>query len=471
MLAVGFLSLLSMGFVAMAMGGGDDDDIAEVDVQEEELSPQAPQPGTNPGLDGSGSGSFDLDALGIDIPDNVPEEDLIRINSFLSELESTPTEEMAALLQQLLDDLDLNDVIELPETLPDVIPEEIVEEFPETAGEETEDLPEVQRPPMGEAYRDPLIIAEELEAERLEDEIAAEEARQPENLVTVTDGDGAEIDDDLVLVSNEAGADTSFTVTAPDGANGITVGYDAEHTFQIDYNGETTSVQFSQNAEVQGPEGTVIRTVLSETDDAGTPYQVILSSLEFSSSSVLTLVIDPGGLGSGVAEVSLVNPADTLSIDVPPSFEGELHLVFVEFEDTAANDEGSVTQKYAFVLYGEEGSIAPSPAEVRDLIEGDTTNYALVAEVYLGSEAIYLGDEDQANVSYTNQIYDFINDTPMINAAGGWASVASYDDDALEGGASGEGMNGASGGGTTDEDEEIREMFEDMGLNPGFFGF
>ncbi|NNK16264.1 MAG: hypothetical protein HKP51_05110, partial [Sulfitobacter sp.] len=227
MFAIGFLSLLSVGFVAMAIGG--EDDVSDVDQTEDMQDDIAPASQGGGIADPGANQSLDLSDFGIDVPDDIAAEDLIRINAFISELEATPTEEMAGLIQEFIAELEASQ----EEVAEEEVGEESTEQESENTAEEgaeadaeeaaATDEPESEeedvRPPMGDEFRDPLKVAEEIEEQRILDWLAAEEARQPENLVTVSDNEGEEVADELVLAERDDDApetDPSFIVTAPD---------------------------------------------------------------------------------------------------------------------------------------------------------------------------------------------------------------------------------------------------------------
>ncbi|MFC6639191.1 hypothetical protein [Sulfitobacter sediminilitoris] len=479
MFAIGFLSLLSVGFVAMAMGGEDDvSDVDQTEDMQDDLAPSTQGVGL---ADPGANQSLDLSDFGIEVSENIAAEDLVRINAFISELEATPTEEMASLIQEF--------IAELEASQEEVVEEEVSEESTEQEFEDTaednveadaEEAPatyepeseeEDVRPPMGNEFRDPLKVAEELEQQRILDEFAAEEARQPENLVTVSDKEGAEIADELVLAERDDDApetDPSFTVTAPDAANSIEVGFDSEHTFQIHHNGQTTSVTAGLNSDIEGEDVLRTRTITNEEDETGASVRTIYWTKEYGTSTDITMEVAQDHIGTHVAQIDLTNPNDDLTFDFASDVTGNLHLVYVENEEGGEGE--TVAVKRAFVIQTAADVSNLSSSDIADLIaseSGQTEDGSVLAEIYLGEDSLLINGEPGSGEPYEVRISNFINDEATITSSIGWSSITDHDDDITDQGAeqpSGDGMGGG-------EEDDIAELFEDLGLNPGFFGF
>ena len=482
MFAIGFLSLLSVGFVAMAMGGEDDaSDIDQTEDMQDELAPSPQGGGT---VDPGGNQSLDLSDFGIEVPENIASEDLVRINAFISELEAAPSEEMAGLIQEF--------IAELEASQEEVVEEEVSEEGEEpefedtaedtneeSAEDEAEDSPttaeasdddEDARPPMGDAFRDPLKVAEELEEQRILDEIAAAEARQPENLVTVSDGDGDEIADELVLAERDDDApatDPLFTVTAPDAPNTIEVGFDSEHTFQIIVNKDTDAVNAGLNSNIVAPEGQLVRSASTTQDENGEIVRTVSWEKQFEDNLDITMNVETGHVGTHISQIDLENPRNSLHFEFGADFDGSVHLAFHESEAEADATTTSVSRAYIVVTSNENTELSSS--ELATLLaseNGQADGNWIIAEIYLGEETLSIADTSTGQSGLEQEIHNLMNGDPAITANVTWASVVDHDDSVI-----GEDRNNDDSGTTDNEEDDIAELFEDAGLNPGFFGF
>lgn len=438
MFAIGFLSLLSLGFVAMSMG--DEDDVSDVDQGADSPDDQ-PLSGQNGDLfDPTGNAGTDLAALGIDVPENVAEEDLVRINAFLSELETMPSHEITASIQEFFEELTTEsaqgDDDQADESFEDV--QEIA-----TDGDVDSDGND-NRPPMGDEFRDPLKEAGALEVQDVEDEIGIEdeidtedeiivgEERPPENLVTVSDGDGVEVDDDLVLAAREENApttDPTFTVTAPEAANSIDVGYDAEHTFKIEYNGQTSSVTAGLNSDIEGEEIPSTRSITNEDDETGANVRTISWTKEYGTSTDIILEVAQDDIGTHVSQIDLTNPNDELNFEFDVDVTGNLHLVYLENEEGTEVDTSTV--KRAFVIQTPEDVSSLSANEIASLIDsesGQTDDGTVLAEIYLGEDSLFIKGDPGSGEAYEVRITNFINEEPSITSSIGWSSITEHDD-------------------------------------------
>ncbi len=381
MFAIGLLSLLSVGFVTMMAGGGGDD-APEIE-QEDDVQVDHQ---TESGASSQGDLMDSVEDVIGDIVEDVPEVDM-------QDASDSETSD---------DDADANDA-ETPQ--------------------------EPVRPPMGDEYRDPLIVAEALEAQRILDEIAAEEARQPVNLVTVSDDGGGEVDDDLVLAAradDAADTDPSFTVTAPDGDNDIEVRYDEEHTFQIEYNAQTGSVTAALNSNIEGPEGTpqLVRTSTYDADEDSVIENLVWRNT-FEGSTGITIDVTPDQIGVHVAQIELINPADTLDFNFDNEVIGNFHLVFQEMEDGQEGDTS--TTKRAFIVQTASAQTSLSASEINQITEqglASTATTNVLAEIYLGNDSLSVQNASQTGGPNEDWISDFINDNPLITSNIEWASIA-----------------------------------------------
>lgn len=460
MIGYGLLALLGVG-VAMSMGGGDDD----VDIQQNVDTPEddgfvAPQDG-----DGSGSvADFAFDAL-----QNAEPDDVARIEAYMAALEEDPSDELLQEFQDFINSLGIQQEDPFPDSGDEDTDNEdepseeddglVTEDDSETAEEPQSD----GRPPMGAEYRDPLIVAEEAEQERIEDEIAAEEARQPENLVTVTGSDGEEVDDDAVMTETGEEGEPAYSVVAPAGENSIEVGFDAEHTFAIEYNKETTQVTAGLNSTITGPDGGLVRSITNEEDENGVNVRTLYWEKEYSNETDITIEVSQDHIGAQIARIDLTNPHDTLHFDFAGDVTGELHIVYLDDEDSSSS--GSMVEKRAYIIHTGAGAGAPSASDIASLLEagGSINDVNILAEVYLGEDTVDINGDPDDGKPYEVWIHNFINDNPNITSNIEWASESAFDDMPAEGGTD-EPVEG-------DGEDDIAGLFVDLGLNPGFFGF
>ncbi|MCX7558835.1 hypothetical protein OS190_04595 [Sulfitobacter sp. F26204] len=386
MFAIGFLSLLSIGFVAMAAGG--DDDVTDMDQADQGQDDYEITHG-NPNA--PGSATDDLPPP-IDDPVDAGETD-----------PGHPVENVTG-------DLDQESDAETPA------------EEDETAAET-----EVVRPPMGEEYRDPLVLAEQRA-------IAAMEAREPVNLVTVTDAGDNETDDTLVMTENansETTGEPAFTVEPTDGPNAIAVNFDYEHTFQINYSEDTTAVIASLNSDIQGPEGEIVSDTVVETDSAGAQRTSITENKEFSGSTDIILNIDFDQIGVHFSKIDLSNPADTLHFEFNGEIPGNLHMITEESEDRADGDNSS--SKTVYIIHTPSNLTAISQSAIdafKETDNGQIQDGIIVAEIYLGEDSVVLNEGSVEEGAYELLITNFVNDNPNITSNIDWTSEGEPTNDA-----------------------------------------
>ncbi|KIN62059.1 hypothetical protein Z946_915 [Sulfitobacter noctilucicola] len=472
MFAIGLLSLLSLGLVGMAMG--DDGDTTEDDTSEDNVIFEDGQQIT--------LGPLDIEYTP---PEDVDPDKQARIEEFIENQRNTPglkIEDAVEDLHAFLDQLEAEEA-EAEEAAQE--DGEAVDASEDGAEDESdEQVDDVARPPMGEDYRDPIIIADELEAQRILDEIAAEEARQPVNLVTVTDQTGAEVPDNTVLIEptqSEGEEAVPFTVTAPDGENDISVGYDAEHTFQIEFNEGTETVEMGVNSSLQGPSGVLEATTTTGTDEDGDTFTQQTISETFTNSTAVTLNVLDSHIGTHIAQIELVNEADSLHLDFGEEVDGEMHLIYFESEDSTQAD--SSTTSRAFVIQTSAGGPPISEEEFFDLLateNGQMTGIHIIAEVYLGQESVTVNASGDGESAYQIMLNDQVNNAPKITSSISWTAVETFDDraDVPVTGDTPDGFapispdeGGALGDDGAPDGDDISDLFEDAGLNPGFFGF
>lgn len=407
MLGIGFLALLGVG-VAVSMGSGDDG----VEVQEDSNTQDDV---VNPRQDEQDL--LDFGDLGFEPSDELSADDLRRINEFIVELQENPSDDAPARFQAFLDALEAEKLGEAGQDTEQPVEDEGEDEAETPDNGETEDdasADDVIRPPMGDEFRDPLKIAEENDA-----------PRTPEELVTVTNENG-EVDDALVLTQNLTGANTDYTVTAPEGVHDIEVGYNAEHTFQIDYSTDTSTITAGLNSTLEGPEGDPVLARSTTQDDAGNFVTEETYRYDFGGSTNITLNVAADHIGEHVAQVSLVNPADGLNFEFDANVNGNFHLFFHESETGQAGDTSTMLR--AFVVQTSSTQTSLSDAEIAQIVEEGlertaTTN--VIAEIYLGDDSVYVGSDDTV-------INDFINDDPRINSNIAFTSITHHDEDTAD---------------------------------------
>lgn len=370
MLAIGFLSLLSLGFVAMSMGGEDDLDTS-VEDQDEELILRPDEP----------------------MPDPVSEEE-------------TPSDETP----------DDRDPVAEEEAADDPLAPPTADDVPE------EEANTVVRPPMGEQYRDPLKLLPEWQDQGGGGGLPEE----AEDLVTVTDSDG-EVPDEEILSENSEGLQI---VTAPEGPNTIEVEYDETQRFQINYSAGTSKITAGLNSILEGPEGAVQQNRYITLDEEGEMVTALVWGYEFSGSTAISLDVDPDQIGTHVAQVSLVNQVDTLRFDIDPAVEGNFHLFLYEEEIDVEGVTSAMMR--AFVVQTATTQTALSAAEIEAIARDgvDTSgSYSVLAEIFLGNDSVFVSNPQDGAAEYDIWVNDFINSDPKITANVGWSSVTQHTDD------------------------------------------
>ncbi|MEP5727888.1 MAG: hypothetical protein ABJL67_00800 [Sulfitobacter sp.] len=464
MLAIGILSVLTVGFAVASSGG--DEDIPDIDA----IDPMLDDPEIMQG------------PLGIEFfaGNDLDEDDREEIDAFVQNVEDNPDQDVDDVvmgLQELFDDLGLEDSFVTAPEEAEQEAEAPETEDPETAEEEiTLPLakpgePEGGRPPTGDEFRDPLILAEELAEQQILDDIAAEEARQPVNLVTVSESNGEEIADALVLIEGSGEGeevDRSFVVTGPETDHDIDVRYDAEHTFLINYSETTGEVTAALNSNINGPEGTPQKSTSTTEDEEGNLITEVTWTNGFTGSTDITIDVTAEQIGEHVAQIDLLNSADNLAFEFDPEVNGNFHLFFYEAED---GEEGETsTTKRAFIVQTASTQDSLSESEVNAIAEqgamrSATTN--VLAEIYLGNDALFANAVPEEGEDPADWINDFINDNPTIVANIAWASVSQHDDGAAEAEPD-EDEDTPSSGDTLDFG--LGDLFGGAGPNVGFLG-
>ena len=462
MFAIGLLSLLSLGFVTMLSTGDEEtDDLEMQDSQDDgatgNISPAPPDLIFDfmPEDDDRAEADAEEETGGEDIAGTPP--------AAADEPGGSPADEEEVeenIFADLGEDEDTDDTTGAAETGAE-------EAAPEVQDSATEDNA-VARPPMGDQYRDPLKIAEEAEEQRILDEIAAEEARQPENLVTVSDADGAQVDDGLVMTETGDGSG-HFLVTPPETANDIAIGYDAASTFDIQYNAATATITAGLNSDIEGPDGTLSKTTTEQENEDGETVTVVTWTKVFDHGTDITLAVDQDQIGTHVARIDLTNPQDTLHFDFDPDVTGNLHLVYSEVEEGVTGSTNTTMR--AFVIQTAADVTSLSAEDVAALLAEDSGTAGdthILAEIFLGEDTLFVNSAQSANDAGEIRIMNFVNDTPAITTSIDWASVSDLADIAPAEGSGGEEGTGGDDG-RDDEDDDL-----DLTLFPGIdfpFGF
>ena len=306
------------------------------------------------------------------------------------------------------------------------------------------------RPPTGDEFNDPRVNAEAADAQRILDEIAAEIARQPPNLVTVTGAFGSDVSDDLVLSETPDTADapdTAYIVTAPDVPNDIEVGFDAEHTFQIEINSQTGTVNAGINSDIMTPEGSITETITDETDQDGVDYTLTTQTKTFLGSTDITLNIERGHIGLQTAQIDLSNPDNTLHFEFADDVNGNVHLVYNEVEQDDTGDTSAIRSLYVIETAASVTSL--TPGQINTILTQEQTGFGaanILAEIYLGEDALSTTLSGASGESYEQQISNFINQTPQITSNLDWTSTTEHDENDVTQ------SSGGSGGGGSFED-------------------
>ena len=287
--------------------------------------------------------------------------------------------------------------------------------------EEETDVTEVVDIPLAEEPDSDPAESEPTDAANAQPEVA--EAPLAPEPVTVLQANGEEIQASLVLSDGPTtgeDADRTFVLTAPEGENSITVEYDDETTYAIEYNADTSTVFAALNSNISGPEGVVTREVIDKVDSAGTPFTETLVSQEFGGSPQIVLHIDDTYVGDHVAEIDLTNPNASLDFFFT-RMEAGVHLVYDEVDTT--NGDSFVTTRTLYVIETPLGVAEVSDEAKEGIIENgiDPDNEArLIAQVNLGYSELTsqsgTGDEGPFSQSITN----FINEEPVINTNFFW---------------------------------------------------
>ncbi|NNK17194.1 MAG: hypothetical protein HKP51_09855, partial [Sulfitobacter sp.] len=218
------------------------------------------------------------------------------------------------------------------------------------------------------------------------------------------------------------------------------------------------------NSDIEGEDVPRTRTITNEDDETGANVRTLYWTKEYGNSTDITMEVAQDQIGAHVAQIDLTNPNDELTFDFASDVTGNLHLVYVENEEGGEGE--TVTVKRAFVIQTPADVSNLSSGEIAGLIaseSGQTQDGSVLAEIYLGEDSLFINGEPGSGEPYEVRISNFVNDEPTITSSVGWSSITEHDDAVIDQSAD-NGMGGS-------EEDDIAELFEDIGLNPGFFGF
>ena len=277
----------------------------------------------------------------------------------------------------------------------------------------TPEDPISNRPPAGEAFRDPQVLHEEAEA-------AAAIARAPETLLIATDANGEEVADESLLraapLSGED-ADRDYLVVPPvQGETDIDINYHPDTTFLIALNEgvQTVEVGLNSNIEPAAPQETTTTEEITGAD--GTTSQQITQSQTFDAASEITFNVSQAQIGTHVAKIDLSNPGDTLHFNFDGDIRGNLHLVTNDVEQSSV--DGSLTERTMYVIESTANLTELTPYQIGLFIEANGAGFddaRMVAEIYLGEDGVNVEDGDTI-------IRNFMNDAPQITTNATWSS-------------------------------------------------
>ncbi len=277
----------------------------------------------------------------------------------------------------------------------------------------TPEDPISNRPPAGEAFRDPQVLHEEAEA-------AAAIARAPETLLIATDANGEEVADESLLragpLSGED-ADRDYLVVPPvQGETDIDINYHPDTTFLIALNEgvQTVEVGLNSNIEPAAPRETTTTEEITGAD--GTTSQQITQSQTFDAASEITFNVSQAQIGTHVAKIDLSNPGDTLHFNFDGDIRGNLHLVTNDVEQSSV--DGSLTERTMYVIESTANLTELTPYQIGLFIEANGAGFddaRMVAEIYLGEDGVNVEDGDTI-------IRNFMNDAPQITTNATWSS-------------------------------------------------
>lgn len=363
MLGIGILAILSMGLVGVMASGEDSDD------DQNTFTPQE---------------------------DDVPEDvEVTQTADLLDSLEPTVTEESV-------------EVVEVQDsTTPDV---------------ETEDTDTTEELNVAEPYDGPPLFREYFPTP---DQISSvsDPLERAGYLVSVVAADGTEVSDEAVLEEGpETGEDSDrdYILEAPQGAHTILTGYDADTSYAITYNEDTTQVQAAPNSNISGPEGTIETETEQKVDADGTTFSETVTTRVFEGSTQIVMNVDETYVGEHVTQITLTNPNDGLHFEFT-NMHSNVHLVYNE-ADTSSGDSFFTARTLYVVETPLDITTVPDQA-VSDIFEHGSYNEddaRLIAEVDLGTSELILQGDGSSGSPYAQTIANHINEDPRLTTNFYW---------------------------------------------------
>ena len=245
-------------------------------------------------------------------------------------------------------------------------------------------------------------------------------------LVDATGSEGYTIED-----GPDAGAPgKDYVVAQPYGYGQITVDYDADTTFRIDYGRGTSDVTASLNSDISGPDGEVATNTVTRTDGDGAAFAETVNRLNFDHATRINVNVTDDQIGAHTALIDLLNPNDSLTFDFDPELGHNVHLVFDD-EETDKSNTISVGRT-AYVVATGTGLTDLGDMEIEDIFAADGTDLHIIAEVWLGSDQFSTTDLSQGALQYQNVITSTINDAPLIYSNIGWSSIVGLEEDGAD---------------------------------------
>ncbi len=244
-----------------------------------------------------------------------------------------------------------------------------------------------------------------------------------ENQVSVTLATGEVADDSSVLSdgpNSGENADRTFILTPPTGDHAISVEFDEETTYAIEYNADTQLVLSGLNSNIDGPEGVDTEETVHKVDAAGTPFTETLITREFEGAPQIILTIDQSHVGDHVAQIDLTNPDASLELFFT-RMESGVHLVYDEVDSNEG--DSFITTRTLYIIETPQGVEEVSEDAKEGIIaEGfDPENGArLIAEVDLGHSLLINHSGTNGTGPYFQTLGNFINEDPDIGTNFFW---------------------------------------------------
>jgi hypothetical protein len=205
------------------------------------------------------------------------------------------------------------------------------------------------------------------------------------------------------------------------------VGYDAEHTFQINYNTQTESINANINSHIQGPDGTQVEAVTHGTDDTGVDFVQTTLTNTYEGNTNITMNVAQTDVGTQIAQIDLSNPADTLRFEFADDVIGNYHLAYNEVEQDDAGETNAIRSLYVIETLSTVDVITEEHIGTAIAQSASVTGVGIIiAEIFLGEDALTVSGDAATDEGYAMQISNFINENPQISANAEWASITEH---------------------------------------------